>query len=77
MAIEDYNGMPDGVSPDKLPVSRSAEFSAGTSGGGSTHSVQQTPPLAYTPQSVISALPNNNGQSDNTFTANKVLDYYR
>lgn len=75
MNLEDYNGMPRGVTPDKMPVSRSGEFSAGISGGGGTHRPTPTP---YTLSSVLSPVTgNSNGQSDTTFTQNKVLDYYR
>ena len=74
MAIEDYNGLPHGVPPNKMPVSRSAEFDSGTTGGGSTHAVSHS----YTPSSVEEPVEGtSNGQSPSTFSQDKILDYYR
>lgn len=72
-------GMPMGVSPQQMPASRSAEFSSGTSGNGTTtHSVQQMPSRGYVPSSVLSPVEGNpNGQSSSTYSANKVLHYYQ
>lgn len=62
------------------PQSRSAEFSSGATGmvgQGSTHTVQQMAPQKYSPSSVLSALPGNNGMSAETYNANRTLNYYR
>jgi len=79
MAGTDYhNGMPMGASPSQLPSSRTAEFSSGISGGGSTHSVQQVAPTSYQPSSVLSPIASNpNGQSESTQSASRIHAYYR
>ena len=79
MSGTDYrNGMPMGVSPSQVPASRTAEFSGGVAGGGSTHTVQQAAPTAYKPSSVISPIESQpNGQSSTTYSANRILDYYK
>lgn len=75
---DNYIGMPQGVSPSQMPYSRSAEFSSGISGGGTTHTMQQNAPTTYTPSSVISPIKGSpNGQSPTTYDANRILDYYR
>jgi len=62
------------------PQSRTAEFSSGATGltgQGSTHSVQQMAPTSYSPTSVLSPLPVNNGMSTTTYNQNRALSYYR
>ena len=78
MMVQSTEGLPYGVSPSKIPESRSEEFSSGVTGGGSTHSVQQLPPMQYTPRSVIDpVVPPPNGESATTYDASRVLSYYR
>lgn len=79
----DYNGMPAGVNPSQGTPSRVAEFSGGISGGGSTHPLQGVHPDAlpsapYKPSGVLSPVAGSGiGQSASTYSANRVLDYYR
>ena len=68
-----YNGMPQGASPTGFQ-SRSAEFSGGVSGGGSTHTVQQSAPTSFMPTSVLTnPLRPVEGQSQTTYDQNRVL----
>lgn len=74
----DYrNGMPIGATPVQYQ-SRSAEFSSGIAGGGTTHSVQQFAPQSYQPNSVLNPINgSSNGQSATTYNANRILSYNR
>lgn len=70
----DYrNGMPMGMAPGGYQ-SRTAEFSGGAFGGGSTtHSMQQSAPTSFVPSGVLNSIPNPNGESMATYDQNRIL----
>jgi len=72
--------MPEQPMDNSSPQSRSVEFSSGATGmvgQGTTHTVQQMAPEKYSPTSVLSPLPQPNGQSTQTYNQNRALSYYR
>lgn len=67
-------GMPVGVSTNTQSLSRTAEFS----GGAGVHSVQQSAGGAYRPDSVITPVfASGNGQSEDTYQRQRLLNAYR
>lgn len=65
-------GMPLGVPMNTQPASRTAEFSTGI------HSMQQDAGGAFRPDSVITpVMRSGNGQSDDTFQRQRLLNAYR
>lgn len=67
-------GMPLGAPMNTQPSSRTAEFS----GGAGISSVQQNAGGAFRPDSVITpVLRSGNGQSDDTYQRQRLLNAYR
>jgi hypothetical protein len=70
-------GLPSGVTPQSAPTSRSSEFSSGIQGsGGATHTMQQMAPSGFQPTGVLNPLPEGNGVSPQTYSANLARNYY-